>query len=189
VGEHVDVVHQANLGLGVLQQWMAGHDAGIVDHHMDESVLLAHLLGQFNQLLALGNIAHISVGLASIRLDLLDGLVVGLLVNIPAQDGGTQLGILQGHLLAHSVASSGDQDHLAVDLLEGRRSEESHDGLEDGDPELDDQQHDVHHQQDDIVDVIAVGIAIVSTEKMNTWHITMYHNKTESLSLIWQNYD
>lgn len=159
----------------MLQQWMAGHDAGIVDHHMNESMLLAHLLGQFDQFLALGHIANVAKGLATIVLDLLDGLVIGLLIDIPAENGGAQLGVLQCHLLAHAVASAGDQDHLAIDIIERRRAEKSNDSFRNGEPEFDDQHHDVNHQQDNVVDVIAVGVAaVVSTERNMYDIITKY---------------
>lgn len=94
VSEHIDVVHETRLLFGMLQQGMAGHNASIVDYNAYEAMLLAHSAGQLVNILTLDHIAYIAVGSAARLLDILDRLCVRLLVNIPADDLGTNGRIL-----------------------------------------------------------------------------------------------
>ena len=94
---------------------------------------------------------RVSECLSALCLDLLDGLLVQLFIDIPADDGSTQRRVLERQFLSHSMTGTGDQDDIARDIS-FFSSKLCDDGLEGGVPELDLQNNNFHYQGQGVQD-------------------------------------
>ena len=108
--------------------------------------------------------SHISLGLSTPVLNLLDGLVVVLLVDVHADNVASQGRILQGHLLSNSVSSAGDQDDL---VLHGDRFlalDGPEHALEEMVRELGDHDDEVNDQLEDLAKIDSIFVTAEWTE-------------------------
>ncbi len=78
----IDVDHPAPVVVRHLRDRTSDHDAGVAEHHIDLAEKTKRLVGQVRHLLEKPNIAHHTVRLKSLRLQMRDSLLERRLVDV-----------------------------------------------------------------------------------------------------------
>ena len=56
MGQNIDVIHAFDFLFGCFQQWMAGHNASIIDNDRNKAMFLLHLVSHFQNFCTINNV-------------------------------------------------------------------------------------------------------------------------------------